>query len=457
MSATAALLTLLVLAAPAQIPDEKPRINSFDELLPHNARDLARARFAASQAEPRRLQEEQRRTARAMFRSRYSEFLAGRGTLEFLIEIARNLLDANLALASNDADRLHARERFWVQMAEIDVVNKERFFSGRVTLRDFHRGHFYRLNDEIAMLDARAANTNLRPWARGVPSDPAVISRRELARAKFAASHADALVLRRETVQSGQVGHYSGSCEWYAGRGTLDFTLIWSLRLLLADCGSAQSGAELLTGLDRHCRSLCLMEDVNTGRYEAGRVAIQDLASSREWLLEAQLWRADARTQFGMSAARTPTPWLVAPELTEGIDRHLVTLGPEDRRGEIIKRLARFEAAYAEADTSRMMRERLAALREIYAAREHEFVNNRATLDFLLNSALRLERHEYATATDDAERQAARERYWKRLQQIEAVTRRRFEEDRYRQHDYDQVRFHRLGAELGLLPGGPRP
>jgi RNA polymerase sigma factor (sigma-70 family) len=84
--------------------------------------------------------------------ARMSEYLAGRGTEEFLHASSRRLLQAELEKAEDNTQRVAARESHFKRMAEIEKVNKERFEAGKITTQDLESSRFYRCEAELSLL-----------------------------------------------------------------------------------------------------------------------------------------------------------------------------------------------------------------------------------------------------------------------------------------------------------------
>src|SRR5262245_13088585 len=66
---------------------------------PLDAKETAKAKFAALHADPKELAKLRLEVARGIFDARQREFMAGRGTLEFLLRDSERCLEAELALA----------------------------------------------------------------------------------------------------------------------------------------------------------------------------------------------------------------------------------------------------------------------------------------------------------------------------------------------------------------------
>jgi RNA polymerase sigma factor (sigma-70 family) len=83
------------------------------------------------------------------FESRHNEFLAGRGTLDFVMAGSRRLLDSERELTTIRADQLAAYEAHSQRMKEIYDVQMGRFNAGRIPLHDVKESEYYWLEAEI--------------------------------------------------------------------------------------------------------------------------------------------------------------------------------------------------------------------------------------------------------------------------------------------------------------------
>ena len=83
---------------------------------------------------------------------RMEEFVAGRGTLDILLEAQVLLLRAELALAEKKEDRIKAHERNLAEMTEIKKIQQGRFDTGRLARMDLSQAEFFRLEAEIELL-----------------------------------------------------------------------------------------------------------------------------------------------------------------------------------------------------------------------------------------------------------------------------------------------------------------
>jgi hypothetical protein len=92
--------------------------------------------------------------ARDAIESRFKEWVAGRGTLPFLIRSAEDLLTFRLDLASSDKERLAIRTQFVEFATEVERLTRERFESRRLATQDLKQVECFLLDAKIEHLRA---------------------------------------------------------------------------------------------------------------------------------------------------------------------------------------------------------------------------------------------------------------------------------------------------------------
>ena len=121
-------------------------------------KEIAKRQFEASRATVRDLALARREAARLCQQERLEMYRAGaqEGTLDLLIEASRQLLEAEVAVLDDPAERVAACERYWelTRIAE-DTVHAGYEF-GRVSLADFMATRYDRLDAENRLAEARA-------------------------------------------------------------------------------------------------------------------------------------------------------------------------------------------------------------------------------------------------------------------------------------------------------------
>jgi hypothetical protein len=123
---------------------------------PLYSKELAKAKLATYSSDLKQLAREKLQVARDAYESRFKEFLAGRGTLDFLLASSLRLLESAQALAATQEERLALLEIHWQRMATMESVNRARYEAGRIPISDYAESKYFRLQAEIWLVEARA-------------------------------------------------------------------------------------------------------------------------------------------------------------------------------------------------------------------------------------------------------------------------------------------------------------
>ncbi len=479
MSLAARLLAVLVAvtvvhAVPGQVPKRMPDHgeDSGGDLGrpdPRHLRDFARAKFEASQGDARTRMLGMRDAAAGQMEARLKEYLAGRGTLDFLLESFLLSQQAELLLRAGAADPLALAELAWEQAREAEVINQARFDAGRIPFQDLGDARCSRIAAELAWHRLRAEN-KAKPDASRLRSripeseDPigaAVFALRH-ARAKFAATASDPRDLVRLQVEAARMTFDARFKDFLAGRGTAPAALEVPPRLpdggLGLDDAPSRGTVPSLTQVSRRVLDAerdrypepgdqailferywfrqRVIEAVLQARYKSGRSSWWDYQASSADRQEAELWLIEARKRAGKSPTHLSAADTGLPPLPDWLFSDRV--------------LARMKREAFLDDPRQLTRDRLTAAHAAAAGRFHDFNAGRGTLDFLL-AATRTWLDAGQSVTDDpAAKQAALERYWTVLWQIERLDEGRYDSGRIPIQDLLQGRYYRLEAELWL-------
>jgi RNA polymerase sigma factor (sigma-70 family) len=82
-------------------------------------------------------------------RTRYQQYLAGRGTLDILTGAFLRLLEAEKELSDKKPDRIAAREHHLQRVKQIEEIVQAQYQAGRASLADHAQARFWRLQAEI--------------------------------------------------------------------------------------------------------------------------------------------------------------------------------------------------------------------------------------------------------------------------------------------------------------------
>lgn len=120
-------------------------------------RDLARARFEASTANVKDLDQSRLEAARMALAARTQEFLAGRCTLDVLSDAQARLAAARQALPPAGADRSVALESLWRSRWLAYDLTKAKYEAGRVSTGDYYDSLYLLRDVEIKLALSRKA------------------------------------------------------------------------------------------------------------------------------------------------------------------------------------------------------------------------------------------------------------------------------------------------------------
>jgi hypothetical protein len=378
--------------------------------------------------------------ARVIAEAMLRVFLAGRGTLDNFLDALDRWMREERESRGPHGNPVPSLERYWALTWVVETINAARHEAGRIPTKEYMESRFDRLGAELELLRSRKMRADRdRPapllaepyfFLLGIDSFDA----KEFARGRYEADRADPAKLAVARLEAIQYALQSRLKEFLAGRGTLSILLAVLSRW--SDAERAVRGEPVhRILLEMRWAMAQLIENENVGRYEAGRMLVQEFRDVQCYRIEVELEWSGLRAQQRKQDAGRPT--LVRFAYLE--DDLLET-----------KELARAKFRVTHADPAQLARARSEVARESVEARLADFLAGRGTLDLLLESSLELFDSEYTLAHTDAEIRTALERYWERCWLIEATNRRRFEEGRIPRPDYLECRYARLEAEVWL-------
>lgn len=461
MSRLHVLFVFLVLLPSSQVTAQRfgpGPADRTDDPLP--AKVLAKAKRAVTQADRGELLRARQQAAQTEYDGRATEFLAGRGSLSIFRDAIDRLREADLALCSTYVQRLAVREAAWLRLWLFEDMSRDWYEKGRIPAKEYWEGKHLRLGAELELLRERAgrvklpSGVSLPSAAPFLPADGSLLSTKELAKAKFAASRAVPQDLDRRRLRLIRGAFRSRFLECFAGRCSLDLVLEVAGKMRDAALAISRTEAERLAPVEGHWTYAHQIDSMERRRYEAGRVPIQYRLQTLQFRLAAEITLIQARAQQTgkRTEARTlPSNLVILWDVRDD------EVAPETGGLIYTKSLARAKFAAIRGNPESLIRDKRAADQAEVGYRFREFLNGRGTLDILLGSATRLLEDELALSTTEAERRAARERHWARLKQIRDVNKVRREQERIPVQDDAQTAYFLIDAELGLIgsTGGP--
>ncbi len=274
-------------------------------------------------------------------------------------------------------------------------------------------------------------------WAQQIPERDAreAANPRALARAKRAAARSRLRELHESRVEDESLAFQMRMEELAAGRGTLDITIEVARRLAEAEVTAATTSEQRGTAYERQWTIASLLKTINDFRYQAGRIAVQDMLQSTHFHIEAQndLLASRARGERPLSPVRLTFD----PDLSQS--REFARAKRRAFRGDAA------ELTVARADVAAAM----------CLARFKEFLAGRGTQDILLEASRQTLEAELALAKTPAERQASWERQWERVFYIATLDHSRFDAGRIAIQDEAQATRELLDAGVGLAQASP--
>jgi hypothetical protein len=272
-----------------QVDESDPELREFrssqDSIL--QSKELARAKFNATQVRPEQVGDKRWQPALFSFQAREKNFLAGRYTLEFLNDAAARLREAGFAICRNDRDRFAQQEIYWLTAIQNEFTNDSWYANGRIPLYDALINRAVRLEADQDLKESyaltRVSPTLLPPigldfFIEAVAWEgfPRVLGVKEVARRMYAALHTDRQQNLMTRKRCWQAVHEEREKEFMAGRGTLDFLLLACARLLQADLALSKDRKERSRAREQYWERIERIEEINWDRYQAGRIPIQD-------------------------------------------------------------------------------------------------------------------------------------------------------------------------------------
>jgi hypothetical protein len=91
----------------------------------------------------------------AEMKVRYTEFQAGKSTLDTMRGTSQRLLKSGLDLSDNLQDRIILLEQFLEMAQAVERINQLLVEAGRVSVAELHEARYLRIDTEIRLLRAR--------------------------------------------------------------------------------------------------------------------------------------------------------------------------------------------------------------------------------------------------------------------------------------------------------------
>jgi hypothetical protein len=439
------IVALLLLPSPDATAPFQPLTNLDD------ATELAKVKFAASQATLTDQQRARRDVSRRIVEARNNEFMAGRGTIAFLFRAEQLSLDSELALLDTAADCRAALERSWIRRWFWEEIMRERHEAGRVPTKEYLETSYNRMGAEIAALPAwkagQRAPTQISLAAATVFLEDAkfdglgLLACTDLARAKFEAIHADARELAHARVELMRRVFWARQMNCLVGLCSPDFLREAALRLRDGQLLLSTKAIDRTAHFETYWMIARQNEDLEEQWFEAERAPLSEV-------MDASIARIDAERAFLEARKRSDTRITRAGPLAS----YCFLTWPYHAKSTQLDAgdLARAKFEMLARAPKELPRTRSKAARITYEYMLRVFLAGRGTLTFLLESAMHLLESELEESTTAGGRRAALERHQDRLAFIERVNLERYEAHRISVQEYLESIFWSLQAQIRL-------
>lgn len=199
----------------------------------------------------------------------WKDYVAGRGTIDVLLQASADLLESELKVAASPENRLAALKGQERRTLEASELVRQRFDAGKIDEATLDRVSDAIDKADSAVLDAESENMVSKP---GLKAD----DRRMAA-------------LRLDLLDAGKQEWQARWLEFKAGRGDQSGLFAASRRLRDAELKNLAKPDEMLAARRSHVLRLSQVEVLDKLRYAAGKIPIAHLQESRYARIEAEL------------------------------------------------------------------------------------------------------------------------------------------------------------------------
>jgi hypothetical protein len=413
---------------------------------PLDGKPRARQLRQAHQVQPRELAQARYDAARSACELRRQRLRGGTDLTDTVLDALATLRDAELGLANSPAERLAARERYWVEVREVEELTRERVENGvkNFTPADYWLARGERLLAELRLLqelsEARTALSGALPVAFDDP-DPLATKALACEEAKVTRKTAQALV---RAARDAIVAEYEVRTQRVrGGTDTPDVLGTIPLRRVKIEQAGGADPVDLMAALESLWQMAWYLDVLTRERVEWG-VKMFTPADSYEahgLRLESAVWLADARQRRG--GTTLPLRGALQDPLS-AVDDPLSA-----------KDVARAKFADTRAGRRQLEEEQREMLLAAYGQRIQRVRSGTDTPEWTLAVSRHLLDAELALATDRGQRRAAVKRHWARAAEIEELVLERIDTGsiNFTPTAYWHSRCERLRAELQLVEG----
>jgi hypothetical protein len=396
---------------------------------PKEMKEIAKAKFEATQAKPRALARAKLEVAQEAMRGELELMMTGhKGADLTTLSASRMLLDAERAVHPNQAGQFAALERHWAFTQLIEAIAHAQLEVGKTDLTRYIPTQYGRI--EAAMWLTQLARTGKgKPFdltaTRGVLTQERTVfgndpdmPPKDFAEARFELAKSSLRKLALVKLEVAQEG-LRGELEMViTGKKTPDLnTLEAAQRWLESALEVRKEKASRLAILEKHWVLAKIIEGITRGQFEAGKTDSTRTAPIIFWAVEAEMRLIEeSRLQSGKASDLGGKHAVM-----EGLDFWKVFSESDPLKKAKHFSKARFEVAGA--DLRKLARAKLAVAQTGYKEEEKLVLEGKKIVDLSTLDALRRwVQSERALCTSQAEHLAALERYWTHAFIIEQIT-----------------------------------
>jgi hypothetical protein len=375
-------------------------------------KELAKAERAAALAKLADVAAAKLAVAKVLAEARLKEFHFGKTTIDFLVASNQARLDA--ALAVRPEDRLAILAGRWELAVILDEVLRAKFNAGNIPVTQALEGAYHRLSLEEELLSTFGAQGKaVAPAGVAMDDFGAELRTARALAALRGKTPAEAAKAKRDTVHVGLEARWQ---EFVVGKTTADFLMRWAQRLAADEPAAAW-------------HFTFLAEEVNRAKYEAGNLAVTQLAQVvYEHQRVSWLWRK--------GGANLPAGGSLPPLF--------------DTDPTVAVTVARAQRKLTQATPEQLLRAAAAAADTQVVARTREYLAGKTTGEFLAAIAQRRDAW-LALATTPAARAAVLRDAWDAAWSAEWVGRQKYDHGNLSTTEYAVTLYRRLHAEWLLL------
>ncbi|MGH9808118.1 MAG: hypothetical protein ACRD9W_12815, partial [Terriglobia bacterium] len=215
--------------------------------------------------------------------AREGEYKAGRGWLDVFLESLHNLDQAELELSDDPKQRVAAHEQLVESLRVAEMIAKDRFNAGRLSIRDYMQVQANRALAECALVQEQM----------------------QIAGADKDKLTARLTQLRRERLTALQSEVDARTKEHKSGREVLDILLEAQKNLAQAEIDLASTPHEQQKAREQLVRAAKELEKEFEARFKDGRTPIQDMLQVRAVRIEAEIALGDRVAQLRQELVTT--------------------------------------------------------------------------------------------------------------------------------------------------------